>query len=150
MLKNLKIGIRLALAFGAVVALLIVLAVLSMQRMSGMNEATRQITENAYPKVVMAKDMIRASVDMGRQMRNMLLSASEEESSRYRKVIEANRAAIATQSAQVEKMLVTDKGRALFKNIADARAACMDDLERGQHVLFAGMQKRSAASVLPL
>lgn len=31
--------------------------------------------------------------------------------------------------------------------LADARSACMDDLERGRHVLFAGMQKRSAASV---
>jgi predicted acylesterase/phospholipase RssA len=31
--------------------------------------------------------------------------------------------------------------------LADARAACMDDLERGQHVLFAGIQKRSLASV---
>lgn len=34
------------------------------------------------------------------------------------------------------------------QQLADARAACMDDLERGQHVLFAGMQKRSAASVM--
>lgn len=31
--------------------------------------------------------------------------------------------------------------------LADARTACMDDLERGQHVLFAGIQKRSLASV---
>lgn len=34
------------------------------------------------------------------------------------------------------------------QHLADARDACMDDLERGQHVLFAGMQKRSAASVM--
>lgn len=34
------------------------------------------------------------------------------------------------------------------QQLGDARAACMDDLERGQHVLFAGMQKRSAASVM--
>ncbi len=34
------------------------------------------------------------------------------------------------------------------QQLADARAACMDDLERGQHVLFAGMQKRSLASVM--
>jgi hypothetical protein len=34
------------------------------------------------------------------------------------------------------------------EQLGDARDACMDDLERGQHVLFAGMQKRSAASVM--
>lgn len=34
------------------------------------------------------------------------------------------------------------------QSLADARAACMDDLERGRHVLFAGMQKRSPASVV--
>lgn len=32
--------------------------------------------------------------------------------------------------------------------LGDARAACMDDLERGQHLLFAGIQKRSPASVM--
>ncbi len=31
--------------------------------------------------------------------------------------------------------------------LADSREACLDDLERGRHVLFAGMQKRSPASV---
>jgi hypothetical protein len=31
--------------------------------------------------------------------------------------------------------------------LADARAACMEELERGRHVLFAGIQKRSLASV---
>ncbi|MBL0728859.1 patatin-like phospholipase family protein [Piscinibacter sp. HJYY11] len=34
------------------------------------------------------------------------------------------------------------------QHLADARDACLDDLERGRHVLFAGMQKRSAASVM--
>ncbi len=34
------------------------------------------------------------------------------------------------------------------QQLEDARAACIDDLERGQHVLFAGIQKRSAASVM--
>lgn len=34
------------------------------------------------------------------------------------------------------------------QQLDDARAACIDDLERGRHVLFAGIQKRSAASVM--
>lgn len=34
------------------------------------------------------------------------------------------------------------------QHLADARAACIEDLERGQHLLFAGIQKRSAASVM--
>lgn len=31
--------------------------------------------------------------------------------------------------------------------LTDSREACLDDLERGQHVLFSGLQKRSPASV---
>ena len=130
MLKNLKIGIRLALAFGVIVALLAGLTWLAIQRMGALNEATHQITGNAYPKVVMAKDMIRASVDTGRQLRAMLLSSSDEESAKYRKIVEANRASIVTQLAQVEKMLVTEKGRGLFKNIADARIALEPKYEK--------------------
>ncbi|WEF33277.1 methyl-accepting chemotaxis protein [Pseudoduganella chitinolytica] len=130
MLKNLRIGIRLALAFGAIVALLVALVVFAMQRMGALNEATHQITGNAYPKVVLAKDMIRASIDNGRQMRAMLLSSSDEESAKFRKIIENNRAAIVTQMAQVEKMLVTEKGRGLFKAIADNRVALEPKYEK--------------------
>jgi methyl-accepting chemotaxis protein len=129
-LKNLKIGIRLALAFGAIVALLAGLTWLAVQRMGALNDATHQITGNAYPKVVMAKDMIRASVDTGRQLRAMLLSGSDEESAKYRKIVEANRASIVAQMAQVEKMLVTEKGRMLFKNIMDARIALEPKYEK--------------------
>lgn len=48
----------------------------------------------------------------------------------------------AMSRAEPEDAPAADKLR-----LADARAACMDDLERGQHVLFAGIQKRSLASV---
>ncbi|GGY75796.1 methyl-accepting chemotaxis protein [Pseudoduganella plicata] len=130
MLKNLKIGIRLALAFGAIVALLAGLTWLAVQRMEALNDATHQITGNAYPKVVMAKDMIRASVDTGRQLRAMLLASTDEESARYRKIVEGNRASIATRLAQIEKMLVSEKGRVLFKNIADARTALEPKYEK--------------------
>ena len=122
MLKNLKIGIRLALAFGAIVALLVGLAVVSVQRMSGMNAVTQEITQDAYPKVVMAKDMVRDSIDNGRQLRNMLLSASTEESAKYRKVIEKNRAAILAETANLEKIVRSEKGKALLREITAARA----------------------------
>jgi len=121
-LKNLKIGIRLALAFGAIVALLIGLAVISVQRMSGMNAVTQEITQDAYPKVVKAKDMVRDSIDNGRQMRAMLLSATPEESAKYRKAIEKNRASIIEETGQLEKIVRSEKGKAMLREVVAARA----------------------------
>ena len=62
MLKNLKIGIRLGLGFGAVLLLLLAIALLAMNRMAVMNDATAYITADAYPKVVIAKDLIRDEI----------------------------------------------------------------------------------------
>ena len=85
MLKNLKIGIRLGLGFGAVLLLLLAIAMLGISRMAAMNKATEEITADAYPKVVLAKDLIRDAVDAPRQMRGMLLAVDESEVERYHK-----------------------------------------------------------------
>jgi methyl-accepting chemotaxis protein len=91
-LKNLKIGIRLGLGFGMVLLLLLAIAMLGINRMESMNDATQNITDDAYPKVVLAKDLIRDAVDIPRQMRGMLLTTDESENERYRKQIEQLRA----------------------------------------------------------
>jgi len=91
-LKNLKIGIRLGLGFGAVLLLLLAIAQLATSRMAAMHQATETITQDAYPKVVAAKDLIRDTVDLPRQMRGMLLTTDPAQGEHYRKQIEQLRA----------------------------------------------------------
>ena len=123
MLKNLKIGIRLGLGFGAVLLLLLALAMLATSRMDAMNKATNTITEDAYPKVVLAKDLIRDAVDVPRQMRGMLLVNDDAESDRYRKLIEGLRGDMNGRIAELTKLVASETGKKMLKQIADKQAA---------------------------
>ena len=123
MLKNLKIGIRLGLGFGAVLLLLLAIALLGISRMAAMNKATVEITADAYPKVVLAKDLIRDAVDAPRQMRGMLLAVDESEVERYHKQTEKVRADMAERIAELTKVVTSDSGKQLLKQITDKHAA---------------------------
>ncbi|HET6149391.1 MAG TPA: methyl-accepting chemotaxis protein [Polyangia bacterium] len=123
MFGNLKIGGRLAFGFGVPVALMVALAAVSLVRMDGMNEATKLIVENRYPKVVMLNDLVTRSVDNGRQIRAILLASDEGEAQRYKEKIEENRTKAGEDLAMIEKMLTAEKGRQIFKDIVDRRTA---------------------------
>ena len=123
MLKNLNIGVRLSLGFGAVLILLLATAFLAVNRMAAMNQATAYITADAYPKVVIAKDLIRDVVDVPRQMRGMLLTNDETETERYRKDIEQLRVDANGRLADLTKLVASETGKKLLKQIADKHAA---------------------------
>ena len=123
MLKNLKIGIRLGLGFGAVLLLLLAIAQLVTSRMAAMHQTTEYITQDAYPKVVVAKDLIRDTVDLPRQMRGMLLTADPAQDDRYRKQIEQLRADTAARIGELTKLVASESGKKLLKQITDRQAA---------------------------
>jgi methyl-accepting chemotaxis protein len=122
-LKNLKIGIRLGLGFGAILLLLLAIATLGVSRMEAMNNATQNITDDAYPKVVLAKDLIRDAVDIPRQMRGILLTSDTSEHQRYRKQIEQLRADSEARIADLSKLVASESGKKLLKQIVDKHAA---------------------------
>jgi methyl-accepting chemotaxis protein len=122
-LKNLKIGTRLGLGFGAVLLLLLAIAYLATSRMAAMHLATETITQDAYPKVVVAKDLIRDTVDLPRQMRGMLLTADPAQTEHYRKQIEQLRVETASGIAELTKLVASEAGKKLLKQITERQAA---------------------------
>ncbi len=129
MLKNLKIGIRLGLGFGAVLLLLLAIAMLAISRMAAMDQNTSDITADAYPKVVLAKDLIRDAVDIPRQMRGLLL-AEDADAGRYQKTIDGLRADSVGRIAELTKSVESESGKKLLKGIVDAQAGMESKYER--------------------
>ncbi|MGB9988744.1 methyl-accepting chemotaxis protein [Massilia sp. SM-13] len=129
MLKNLKIGVRLGLGFGALILLLLALGVLTLQRMEAIDAATIEMAEDSYPKVAMAKDMERLSAENGAHMSSILLAASDAEGEAHRKEIEANRVELSETMARVQKLVASERGRELFKDMSDGRAAVESKFE---------------------
>ena len=122
MFSNMKVAVRLALGFGAVVLLLLVLSTVSMMRMAAMDQDTDLIMDDRYPKVVMANEAAMRTLDNARQVRSMLLTTNEDEREKYKAATEANRAKVAEALGKLDKLINSDKGRALFKEITDKNA----------------------------
>ncbi|PHV05305.1 methyl-accepting chemotaxis protein [Janthinobacterium sp. BJB412] len=114
-----KVASRLGLGFGAVVILLLVLSVVSVTRMASMNDNMRAIMTDRYPKVMLANETIKLTIDNGRQLRSMLLSNTDEERDKFKKIVEANRPKVTEALAKIDKLISTDKGRAMFRDITD-------------------------------
>ncbi|SFU99156.1 methyl-accepting chemotaxis protein [Pseudoduganella namucuonensis] len=122
-MKNLKIGVRLGLGFGAIVAFMLGLSIMSVSRLGAMNDGMNLIMKDRYPKVLLANDTITLTIDNGRMLRSMLLSASDEEAEKFKRIVEStNRPKIVEDLAKMEKLISTEKGKQLFKEIMDKRA----------------------------
>src|SRR5471032_463844 len=117
MFANLRVATRLGLGFGAVVILLLVLSAVSTMRLAALNDGVKRITEDRYPKVVLSKDVIRYTIDNGRQLRSMMLSSTDEERDKFRRLVETNRGKVTDALDKMDKLISTEKGRAMFKDI---------------------------------
>ena len=130
MLSNLKLATRLGLGFGIVVLLLLVVSVLSVQRLEAVNANTRVIVDDRYVKASLLSDATVRTLDNGRQLRNLLLFSGDTETVQSRQKIEDNRSKSRAALAKVESMLNVAKGRELFKQIADRQSALDTGYER--------------------
>ncbi|TWI47517.1 methyl-accepting chemotaxis protein [Pseudoduganella flava] len=144
MLKNLKIGVRLGLGFGTVLLLLLAIAMLAITRMAAMDHVTGTITDDAYPKAALAKDLIRDAVDIPRQMRGMLLAESESEVVRYRRQVESVRAEARRRIDELGKLVASESGKKLLKDITERHAALEPLYER--FYALVGTDRQQAAA----
>ncbi|MBJ7312030.1 methyl-accepting chemotaxis protein [Rugamonas sp. CCM 8940] len=138
-----KVATRLGLGFGAVVILLLVLSTVSISRLAAMNDNMREIMTDRYPKVMLANETIKLTIDNGRLLRSMLLSSTEEEREKFKKVVETNRPKVAEALAKIDKLLSTEKGRAMFRDITD-KGNLLNPKYDELYALMRGDQKKAA------
>jgi methyl-accepting chemotaxis protein len=131
--KNLSIATRLAAAFGLVVVLLLALSTLSVERLGVINDSTKMVAEDRYPKIAQANELIKSTLDDSRQLRDMLLATSDADSESARKTIEHGHVEAGERLARLQKVLNTEKGKAIFQDIMARRAT----LEPKYATLFA-------------
>ena len=82
MFKNLRIGIRLGIGFGSLVALLVVLAAVSLVSMQSMKRATDEATKVAWPEAHKVAEIRTDITQMAVDCRDLLLSKDPAEQQR--------------------------------------------------------------------
>jgi len=127
-MNKLNIGPRLGLAFAFVLALMVVIVVIALSRMSSLNDGTHEL-ESAFAKVTAAQT-IKGDLNLiARSTRNMLLMAEEADIKAEGERVAKARSAITSQMTFLEKEIASEKGKAALKELKDARAAYVVELE---------------------
>ncbi|AMN46375.1 histidine kinase [Steroidobacter denitrificans] len=96
MLKNMKVGMRLSVAFALVLLLLGAVSMLSEQRLEQIKLATDQIVNDRYPKIVALNQITRNIDAMDLALRDSLLTTDREQ-------MKNRIAAMDTMTAQITK-----------------------------------------------
>jgi len=123
MFSNMKVAMRLGLGFGCVVVLLLVLSLLSITRMSSVNDVTSNNMHSLYPKITIAHTLIQNTLEAGVNLRGMLQAESVAEADRLRQIVDEQRRENNGLTEELEKKITSEKGKELLKEVMDTRAA---------------------------
>ena len=121
MIKNMRIGQRLALGFGVVIFLLLTLAGLSYLRIASLNQEVGRMVDVRYPKTVVA-NKIKADVNEAtRSMLNVLIMTDPSQIAKELANIEANNASAAKAIAELTATTTDPKAVEILKAIGVIR-----------------------------
>ena len=132
-LKNMKVGARLGIAFGLVVALLVIVSVTSISKINGIKTSITTIVEDRYVKVRLGFDVRDGVNEQIKYLRGMVIDTERPESNvqRYQQLADATER---TNSAmkKIEAIQVTEIGK---KKIAGLLAAAQQFEQQKNEVL---------------
>ena len=121
---NFKIGVRLGVAFSIIVVLMLLVGGVAISRLVVIDNDITSLVSDEYPKVLVlqkAKDKLNI---IARGLRNMLLLDSPEDIRKEAKRVAESREAIVKIISDLEKVVLSDAGKAQLKRVSDARIAC--------------------------
>ncbi|WP_301102560.1 methyl-accepting chemotaxis protein [Propionivibrio sp.] len=123
MFKNLKIGVRLGIGFAVTLILMIVLAAISITRVSELQTEISSLVNDKNVKTKLANDIVDAINTVGRAHRNILIYKNDEttrvESDRRLEMSKR----VNTIMESLNKLSYGDKGKAALSAVVEARHA---------------------------
>jgi methyl-accepting chemotaxis protein len=143
-----KVGTRLGLGFGAVIILMIIIAVLGITNMRTVAGDIDDIIGDKFPKTVWANDMVSGINTIARAMRNALLETDPAKIQKEIDRIEEQRVVIKENLAKLEEKITSPEGKAMVDAVKEARAKYVGQQDEFLKLLKEG--KQSDAKILLL
>ena len=147
MFTNMKLGVRLGLGFGVVLALMIVLAVVSYVRFTALNQSIETVVTDRFPKTVMANDAVDQINITARAIRNALLVKTPEEAQKELARLMDARKKTGEIFDKLDKLITNAEGRKLFDKLTETRRLSVEDQNQVLEFFKAG-KKDEAVDVL--
>ncbi len=121
-MASMKVGTRLGLGFGAVVALLIAVAILGIVNMRALQSDVDLMVNDKFPKTVWANNMVEGVNAIGIFMRDSLLVTGHDNVQKELAGIEEKRKLIKENLERIEKSVASESGKASLAKVLDARS----------------------------
>ena len=126
MLKNMKIGTRLILAFGLVLVLLLINGGISFKMISGLSDDVTTLAEDRMPKVEVANGIIANINIIARALRNIIIDTSKETQQAELLRVEKARDTIGKNIDILQKTSVSKEDKAKTQALLDARVGYIE------------------------
>ena len=128
--QDLKIGYRLALGFGSVVVLMLILATLAYARLNALADDMRLTDQDRYPKIVLAHNIKDQLNETAQSMRNASIMTDPQMVAKELASITANSKVIAAAIGTLEKTVTSNEGLVLLKAMQAERAKFLTGRDR--------------------
>ncbi|MBL3558922.1 MULTISPECIES: methyl-accepting chemotaxis protein [Marinobacter] len=122
MLKNLKIGTRLGLAFGLVLLLLAVVAGVSTERFITVDGQVDNLTGPQAERLQLGNHLLRMNQNNARASLNLLLTTNEKEIARLNNQISERSSRMSAAYEQLNGLIADGEGQARFDAIQKVRS----------------------------
>jgi methyl-accepting chemotaxis protein len=145
---NMKVGTRLALGFGSVIVLMIIIAVLGIMNMRNVAGSLQDIVNDKFPKTVWANDVVDSVNTIARAMRNALLEKDPAKIQKELDLIGEQREIIKERLKTLDEKIVAPEGQAMLDKVLEARKNYVDNQDVFLKLMKEGKQEAATTYLL--
>jgi methyl-accepting chemotaxis protein len=145
---NMKVGTRLALGFGSVIVLMIIIAVLGITNMRNVAGNLQDIVNDKFPKTVWANDVVDSVNTIARAMRNALLEKEPAKIQKELDLINEQREIIKERLKTLDEKIVAPEGQAMLDKVMEARKNYVDNQDVFLKLMKEGKQEAATSYLL--
>ena len=121
MFMNMKIGVRMGLGFGAVIALMMAVIWIGVSRLDSVNTITDRIVAKDWVKASLATDAHELVNDNARANMELLIVTDKEKMQKIFDRIEGNKSKITAMLEKLDGLVYKAEGKALLEKIREKR-----------------------------
>src|SRR5919198_83369 len=147
-MKHLKIGMRLALGFGAVILLVVAMAGLGLTRLAEMHRITEDIVTKDWQKTVLVNEIVNVANASGRANMEMLLVTDLEARNKILERLDSNTQKVTELIEKLDGMISGAEEQALVDKIREARATYAAAFGKAAKVLLGEGRRFEASRIM--
>jgi methyl-accepting chemotaxis protein len=144
MFNNLRIGMKLSIAFSVVMLFLAIISVLAFARLDRVDTEMRDLTNDKYPKIVWANVVVDQANVIARALRNSLLVKGDEVQKELDQVAVA-RQLITENLDKLKAAIHSETGKQKFAGVVAARQIFVQDQDKFLELQKAGKRDEAIA-----